>query len=69
MSPSQAYLARIGEVNSKGAALHAVTETNATALRRAEELDAERSERGARGRLHGIPILVKDNIATVHEQG
>ncbi|KAF8548295.1 amidase signature enzyme [Imleria badia] len=65
----KAYLARIEEVNLKGAALHAVSEINATALRRAEDLDAERSEHGSRGPLHGIPILIKDNIVTAHELG
>ena len=69
ISPSQAYLARIEEVNLKGAALHAVSDINTTALRRAEDLDAERSRKGSRGPLHGIPILIKDNIATAHELG
>lgn len=69
MSPLQAYLARIEEVNLKAAALHAVSEINAAALRRAEDLDTERSKHGSRGPLHGIPILIKDNIATVRELG
>jgi amidase len=59
----EAYLARIGEVN---AVLHAVIETAPIGLLREEarKLDAERSLRGKRGYLHGIPILVKDNVAT-----
>ncbi|KAG9308356.1 amidase signature domain-containing protein [Chiua virens] len=64
-----AYLARIEEVNLKGAALRAVSEINNTALRQAELLDAERDKGRTRGPLHGIPILIKDNIATAHELG
>jgi len=55
------YIARIGEVNS---ALHAVLELNPDAISIAESLDAERAAGTTRGPLHGIPILVKDNIAT-----
>ncbi len=58
------YLARIEELDRKGPALHAVLETNPEALAIAEALDAERKAKGARGPLHGIPILLKDNIAT-----
>ncbi|KAI0035570.1 amidase signature enzyme [Vararia minispora EC-137] len=58
---TRAYLARIAEVNST---LRAVLETNPHALEQAAELDAERAEKGPRGPLHGIPILLKDNIAT-----
>ncbi|OCK99205.1 amidase signature enzyme [Cenococcum geophilum 1.58] len=57
----KAYLARIAEVND---ALHAVTEVNPDALAIAAELDAERAAGSIRGPLHGIPILVKNNIAT-----
>ncbi|KAH7928864.1 amidase signature enzyme [Leucogyrophana mollusca] len=64
-----AYLARIEEVNLEGPALHAVLETNPKALTQAAALDLERQEKGSRGPLHGIPILVKDNIATLHEEG
>jgi amidase len=56
-----AYLARIAEVNDK---LHAVLEVNPDALEIAAQLDAERASGKTRGPLHGIPILVKDNIAT-----
>src|SRR5439155_23415653 len=45
-------------------ALRAVLETNPDALASAAALDAERAARGTRGPLHGIPVLVKDNIAT-----
>ncbi|KAF8558677.1 amidase signature enzyme [Imleria badia] len=65
----KAYLARIKEVNLKGAALHAVIETNPQALAQAAALDAERKAKGSRGPLHGIPLLLKDNIATLHEEG
>ncbi|KIJ63570.1 hypothetical protein HYDPIDRAFT_29364 [Hydnomerulius pinastri MD-312] len=65
----KAYLTRIEEVNFRGAALRAVIEVNTKALKQAAELDAERSSRGSRGPLHGIPLLIKDNIATLHEEG
>lgn len=55
------YLERIERLNPK---LRAVLEVNPDAIAEAEALDAEREERGARGPLHGIPILLKDNINT-----
>ena len=58
------YLARIEELDRKGPALHAVLETNPDALAIADALDAERKAQKVRGPLHGIPILIKDNIAT-----
>ena len=58
------YLARIKAMNRQGPELHAVIETNPDALDIARALDQERAERGPRGPLHGIPILLKDNIAT-----
>ena len=58
----QAYIARITEVNST---LHAVTEINPDALTIAADLDEERASGTVRGPLHGIPILVKNNIATL----
>src|SRR5213596_3197758 len=57
-----AYLSRIAELDP---ALHAVLETNPDALTAADRLDAERKAGHVRGALHGIPVLVKDNIATV----
>src|SRR2546427_502633 len=56
-----AYLARIGELNPN---LHAVLETNPDVLAIADRLDAERKAGHVRGPLHGIPVLIKDNIAT-----
>jgi amidase len=66
---SQAYLRRIAEVNLEGPALHAIIETNLKALSQAAALDDERKVKGSRGPLHGIPLLLKDNIATLHEEG
>jgi amidase len=58
----QHYLQRINALNSQGPALHAVISINPDALAQAHALDQERREHGARGPLHGIPVLVKDNI-------
>src|SRR6266508_3058145 len=63
-SLAEKYLARIDAVDRSGPALHSVLETNPDALAIADQLDAERKARGPRGPLHGIPILLKDNIAT-----
>jgi amidase len=58
------YLKRIDEVDRRGPALRSIIEVNPDALRIADELDAERRQRGTRGPLHGIPIVIKDNIDT-----
>jgi amidase len=58
------YLARIVEIDKSGPALHAVIELNPEVLPIAESLDAERKSKGPRGPLHGIPVLIKDNIGT-----
>ncbi len=58
------YLARIEELNRKGPELRAVIEVNPDAHAIADALDAELKAKGPRGSLHGIPILLKDNIAT-----
>lgn len=55
------YLHRISAFDS---VLHSILEVNPDALQIAEALDAERKESGPRSRLHGIPILIKDNIDT-----
>ena len=59
-----AYLARIGDIDRGGPRLNAVIELNPDALKIAERLDAERKAGRVRGALHGIPVLIKDNIAT-----
>src|SRR5262249_10262085 len=58
------YLARIEAIDRQGPALRSVIEVNPDALSLAEALDKERKEKGARGPLHGIPILIKDNVDT-----
>jgi len=60
----EAYLTRIEAIDRTGPTLRSVIEVNPDAVAIAEELDAERRARGARGPLHGIPVLIKDNIAT-----
>src|SRR5213594_3400352 len=59
-----AYAQRIDALDRKGPALRAVLEVNPDALAQAGALDAERKAKGLRGPLHGIPVLVKDNVAT-----
>jgi len=61
---TQAYLDRIEALDGKGPALRSVIETNPDALAIADGLDAERKTKGPRGPLHGIPILLKDNLDT-----
>ena len=61
---TQTYLDRIDALDRRGPRLGAVLETNPHALEIAEELDRERRERGPRGALHGVPILIKDNVET-----
>jgi amidase len=60
----RAYLARIDAIDRSGPTLGAVLEVNPDALAIAVELDAERRRSGPRGPLHGIPILLKDNVDT-----
>ncbi len=59
-----AYLERIAALDGRGPTLRALIETNPDALRLAAESDAERRSRGPRGPLHGIPVVVKDNVDT-----
>jgi len=56
------YLKRIGEIDKKGPALNAVIELNPDALEIAAAMDAERKAGKVRGPMHGIPVLIKDNI-------
>ncbi|OCH91006.1 amidase signature enzyme [Obba rivulosa] len=65
----KAYFARIEEVNLQGPMLRAVIETNPSALTQAAALDQERKISGKRSALHGIPVLLKDNIATIASEG
>ena len=58
------YLERIDSIDRQGPTLRSILETNPDALELADELDEERRERGPRGPLHGIPVLLKDNVAT-----
>ncbi len=61
---SEMYLSRIEAVDRSGPTLRSVIETNPDALSIARELDDERANGNVRGPLHGIPVLIKDNIAT-----
>jgi amidase len=61
---AEMYLARIQALDAGGPTLRSVIETNPDALDIAEALDREREATGPRGPLHGIPILLKDNIET-----
>jgi amidase len=58
------YLARVETIDRHGPALNSVIEVNPDALALADALDRERKDRGPRGPLHGIPVLIKDNIDT-----
>ena len=58
------YLARIEAIDKNGPALHSVIEINPDAKSIADGLDAERKAGKVRGPLHGIPVLIKDNIGT-----
>jgi amidase len=61
---AEAYLKRIGQIDKTGPALRSILETNPDALSDAKTLDAERKAGKVRGPLHGIPVLLKDNIDT-----
>ena len=63
-SITQLYLDRIAELDRKGPTLRHVIETNPDALSIADSLDRERKAGRLRGPLHGIPILLKDNVDT-----
>jgi len=61
---TEAYLTRIEEIDRGGPGVNSVIEVNPDAQSIAEKLDRERKEKGPRGLLHGIPVLIKDNIDT-----
>ena len=58
------YLQRIAQIDAAGPRLRSVIEINPDATSIADALDAERKAKGSRGPLHGIPVLIKDNIDT-----
>jgi amidase len=63
-SIAEAYLSRIDALDRSGPRINSVIEVNPEALQLADALDRERKEGGARGPLHGVPVLLKDNIDT-----
>ena len=63
-SIAEKYLARIDAIDKKGPAINAIIELNPDALAIADTMDKERKSGKVRGPLHGIPILIKDNIDT-----
>ena len=58
------YSARIDEIDKHDPSVNAVIEMNPDALSIADSLDQERKTKGPRGPMHGIPVLIKDNIDT-----
>jgi len=63
-SIAEKYLSRIAAIDKQGPRLNSVIELNPDAATAASALDAERKNKGPRGPLHGIPVLLKDNIDT-----
>lgn len=63
-SITELYLKRINEIDKNGPKLNAVIELNKDALKIADAMDKERANGKVRGPLHGIPVLIKDNIST-----
>jgi amidase len=61
---AEAYLMRIDAIDKRGPAINTIIELNPDSLSIADALDRERKEKGPRGPLHGIPVLIKDNIDT-----
>ncbi len=58
------YTTRIDEIDKRGPAVNAIIELNPDASSIADALDQERKAKGPRGPLHGVPVLIKDNIDT-----
>jgi len=63
-SIAEQYISLIKEIDKSGPAINSVIELNPEALSIADSLDKELKEKGPRGPLHGIPVLIKDNIDT-----
>ena len=63
-SVAEKYLARIDQIDKQGPAINSIIELNPDALAIADALDKERKDKGVRGPLHGVPVLIKDNIDT-----
>ncbi|HEX8189368.1 MAG TPA: amidase family protein, partial [Pyrinomonadaceae bacterium] len=61
---TEMYLERVERIDRRGPALNSVIETNPDALSGADSLDRERKSGRVRGPLHGVPVLIKDNIDT-----
>lgn len=64
LSLTELYLGRIEEIDRQGPAVNSVIEINPDARQIAEELDRERAAGKLRGPLHGVPMLLKDNLDT-----
>ncbi len=63
-SVTQKYIQRIHEIDKAGPAINSVIQVNPDALKIADALDKELKEKGPRSPMHGIPVLIKDNIDT-----
>ena len=61
---TRAYLDRIAKLDRRGPTLRSVISVNPDAIAQARALDEERKSKGPRGPLHGVPVLLKDNIDT-----
>jgi len=61
---TELYLKRIAEIDKNGPKLNAIIELNPDALKIADAMDKERKNGKVRGPMHGVPILIKDNIDT-----
>src|SRR5690606_3086971 len=61
---TELYQWRIEQIDRRGPNVNSVLEVNPDAMARAAELDAERRSGRVRGPLHGIPVIIKDNIDT-----
>jgi amidase len=63
-SITEKYIQRISEIDKKGPGINSIIELNPDALAIADALDQELKKKGPRGPMHGIPVLIKDNIDT-----